>query len=163
LAIDEPSLDLGGPHGTVPDTVWRNTDGRPRQHILGLPAPGSGDMSAQRGGGWDHGNVSEVVWHCPVCGFPWEEPAWTEPAYSEESLAMFEICPRRGMQFGYHDARGIGWPGELRREHRRLRDKWAASGMPWSSSARHVPEGWDPVIQLESAGLEVSSELGDPS
>ena len=78
---------------------------------------------------------------CPVCGYGGlTEEAWTDGNPSDE------ICPSCGTQFGYDDAAGA--PGDSRRAaHRRLRERWVASGCSWSSR-RPVPEGWDPAGQL---------------
>jgi len=97
--------------------------------------------------------MPEGLWPCPVCGFLLPSPPWTEPAYSEESLAMFEICPCCGTQFGYHDTGGEGSPDELRRIHRWLRGRWVAAGMPWWSTVNEPPGHWDPAAQLDAAGL----------
>ena len=84
---------------------------------------------------------------CPVCGYrPLFEDPWTGGSPSDE------ICPCCGTQFGYDDA--AGGDVERRREvYGELRRRWVAAGFPWSSRSRRPPDGWDPIAQMEAAGL----------
>jgi hypothetical protein len=88
---------------------------------------------------------------CPVCGYPgFDEPPWTSCG-----CPSYDICPSCGIEFGYGDfgqdeiQRGNRW--------RDLRQKWIEAGMLWSSSVASRPPDWDPVKQLKSAGICVST------
>jgi hypothetical protein len=71
---------------------------------------------------------------CPVCGY--------------QNLPFppldYEICPSCGTEFEYHDAR---------RTHAQLREAWVRAGALWHSLSTPEPYGWNPWLQLVSAGL----------
>lgn len=74
---------------------------------------------------------------CPLCGYD----GLHEAAYDRSGCSSFEICRSCGTEFGYQDAR---------RSHKSLRSEWMAKGMPWHSSVKAPPPGWDPAKQLRS-------------
>lgn len=85
---------------------------------------------------------------CPVCGYP------GLPRAPRDYL----ICSCCGTEFGYHDFAVS--PAVLRK-------RWVERGAPWFSPSRRPPAGWDPMRQMEEAGLlgprvsaEVDEELG---
>lgn len=91
---------------------------------------------------------------CPVCGFgALREEAWRDGNPSDE------ICPSCGTQFGYDDAAGARGDSRLA-AHRRLRERWIASGCLWSSR-RPAPNDWDPVMQLNAIGGVRDAQSGD--
>ena len=70
---------------------------------------------------------------CPVCGFPMALPP-----------RDFHVCPSCGTEFGLDDA-GVS--------HEELRQRWLSTGPGWWSPVDPVPDGWDPIEQVHSAGL----------
>jgi hypothetical protein len=78
---------------------------------------------------------------CPVCGCALDFSPWTETWPSDE------MCPCCGIQFGNDDAAG----GYLVRStiYDHWRERWIRAGMAWNSKGIQMPEGWDPLAQLE--------------
>jgi rubredoxin len=73
-------------------------------------------------------------YQCPVCGYD----RMLEPPKS------WYICPCCGVEFENDD-------DEV--SHEVLRAEWVARGMPWFSSAKRLPIGWNGYKQLEKAKL----------
>jgi len=76
---------------------------------------------------------------CPVCGYP-------ELRHPPKN---YEICPSCGVEFEYWDCCT---------DHGVLRKQWFESGAKWWSSCDVQPEGWDPLVQLQAAGLTIPFE-----
>lgn len=72
---------------------------------------------------------------CPVCGFDME-------VRPED----YNICPSCGTEFGVHDVNA---------SISALRDVWIDSGPKWWSTVDPQPENWNPVEQMEAAGISV--------
>jgi hypothetical protein len=72
---------------------------------------------------------------CPVCGYEMEAPP-----------KDYRICPSCGTEFGVHDANASVAD---------LRDAWLRSGPKWWSKTDAQPHGWDPLGQMEEAGIVV--------
>jgi len=72
---------------------------------------------------------------CPVCGYEMEAPP-----------RDYRICPSCGSEFGVHDA-NVTIP--------ELRDAWLETGPRWWSKTDPKPTGWDPLEQMEYAGIAV--------
>jgi hypothetical protein len=70
---------------------------------------------------------------CPVCGYN----KMTRPPQD------FYICPSCGTEFENDDTVFT---------HQELRDLWVEHGARWFSRATPKPPGWNPYIQLLSAG-----------
>lgn len=69
-------------------------------------------------------------------------------AYNDANSGSDEICPSGGYQFGYDDdACGV--------THEQWRKEWIAKGMPWFSSGRKPPQGWDTKQRLLRIGVLV--------
>lgn len=84
---------------------------------------------------------------CPVCGYPeLDEPPYYPGGTAGALLGSHEICPSCGYEFGYTD-------DDLGISHEEWRKRWIARGMPWRSSVRPPPPGWDPAAQLRAAGF----------
>ena len=82
----------------------------------------------------------EMIFTCPVCGFP----DLTEPPRSPTTSAgSYEICPSCGFQFGVtDDDKGVSYL--------EWRANWIAKGMPWDSSGlEDPPPDWNPSEQLK--------------
>ncbi|RST50676.1 hypothetical protein EJI01_21390 [Variovorax sp. MHTC-1] len=77
---------------------------------------------------------------CPVCGYP----DLNEAPYDSFGCATYSICPCCGTEFGYDDS-------EV--SHSVLREKWVNGGMKWWSEYLPSSTNWNPVRQLEEAGL----------
>ncbi len=77
---------------------------------------------------------------CPVCGYD----ELKSPPYDEFNCPTYEICPSCGTEFGYDDATV---------KHSDLRAKWIKGGMKWWSNSISPPTGWEPEIQLATAGF----------
>jgi hypothetical protein len=92
--------------------------------------------------------MEKIMKHtCPVCGYP----QLAEPAYDEYKNGSHEICSSCYYHFGYDDeAANI--------THEQWREKWIKDGMPWRSSAKHRPDGWDPCQQLLNIGVRLKSD-----
>ncbi len=71
---------------------------------------------------------------CPVCGYQ----GLPRPAANDL------ICPSCGTQFGYHDCSV---------SHAELRLEWIRRGLTWHSRILSKPSGWNPYVQLFSAGF----------
>ena len=56
----------------------------------------------------------------------------------------YEICPSCGTEFEYHDAQT---------SHAELRQVWISNDAPWHSRVVAPPVGWNPYVQMTSAGL----------
>jgi hypothetical protein len=82
---------------------------------------------------------------CPVCGNPNVE------VIDDKGCTTFEICDCCGAESGYTfdtNTTEERWT-ELRRE-------WLyGRGGHWHSTISRAPNGWDPVAQMRSAGIEV--------
>jgi hypothetical protein len=82
---------------------------------------------------------------CPVCGYPQVD------VLDEQGCTTFEICDSCGAESGYtFDAKAA--------EERlcALRKEWLnVRGAKWWSTTTSPPTGWDPLAQLQAAGLEV--------
>jgi hypothetical protein len=74
---------------------------------------------------------------CPVCGFE-----------LADGVREFSLCPSCGTEFGYSDAAT---------SHEELRVRWVSLGGPWSGRPELRPLRWDPVQQLEAAGLDAAA------
>lgn len=83
---------------------------------------------------------------CPVCGYDLGFAPWQGLSASDE------ICPCCHIQFGYDDCAG-GQPEKRAAIYYDWRTEWIAEGMPWRGS-RKLPEGWDPVRQLQAIGVK---------
>ena len=85
---------------------------------------------------------------CPVCGYRLGFLPWNGKSSSDE------ICPCCYIQFGYDD-------GDVEDEIGRTlvygewRKRWIDQGMKWNSKGRIPPDGWNPVEQLRSIGVQV--------
>ncbi|WP_460042587.1 hypothetical protein [Pseudomonas sp. S2_H01] len=77
---------------------------------------------------------------CPVCGYP----ELDEPPYDGFGCASYGICPCCGTEFGYDDSTLA---------HSALRTKWISDGMCWWGKKQLIPTDWDPVRQLDDAGM----------
>ena len=86
---------------------------------------------------------------CPACGFS----GLFDPPWSAHGSQSDEICPCCGIHFGYDD--DCGGVQEARpAAYAAWRTNWQADGMRWwSNGPRQPPANWDPVQQLEAAGL----------
>jgi len=84
-----------------------------------------------------------MTFTCPVCGYD------RMPFPPEDH----HICSCCGTEFGYED---------IRRTHEELREEWLSRGAPWFSNAVRPPHGWDPIQQLQRAGLEFHAAKGKP-
>jgi hypothetical protein len=79
-----------------------------------------------------------VKHYCPVCGF----------SELSDPPADFNICPSCGTEFGYDD---------FAIDHQALRNRWIANGAQWFAGDEWPePRGWNPFIQIVSAGLATS-------
>jgi len=78
---------------------------------------------------------------CPVCGYEMEDPPKdyrVRPSY--------RICPSCGTEFGVHDVNA---------SIAELRESWMKTGPKWWSLTDTVPPDWDPITQMENAGIAV--------
>lgn len=75
---------------------------------------------------------------CPVCGYEMEAPP-----------RDYRICPSCGTEFGVNDANA---------SIAELRDAWMKTGPRWWSKTDAQPTGWDPLTQMEKAGIIVKRE-----
>jgi hypothetical protein len=75
---------------------------------------------------------------CPVCGYEMEAPP-----------KNYRICPSCGTEFGIHDANATISD---------LREAWMNTGPRWWSRTDPMPTGWDPIGQLEKAGIAVKRQ-----
>ena len=75
---------------------------------------------------------------CPVCGYEMEAPP-----------KNYRVCPSCGTEFGVHDANASVAD---------LRDAWLKSGPRWWSNSDSQPTGWDPLAQMERAGIVVKRQ-----
>lgn len=75
---------------------------------------------------------------CPVCGYEMEAPP-----------ANYRICPSCGTEFGVHDVNAT---------IAELRESWLATGAQWWSKVDPIPANWDPIAQLERAGIAVKRQ-----
>jgi hypothetical protein len=76
---------------------------------------------------------------CPVCGYP---ELYEPPRHPESGGASYEICPSCGFQFGVSD-------DDEGCSYEEWRQRWIRAGMPWSTSGRRPPPGWDPEQQMK--------------
>ena len=72
---------------------------------------------------------------CPVCGYEMEAPPRGN-----------RICPSCGTEFGLHDVSA---------SIAELREAWLVTGPRWWSMTDARPENWDPIKQMEDAGISV--------
>jgi hypothetical protein len=72
---------------------------------------------------------------CPVCGYEMEAPP-----------RDYRICPSCGTEFGVHDVNAT---------IAELRDAWIRTGPKWWSKTDAQPTTWDPLKQMEDAGIAV--------
>jgi hypothetical protein len=72
---------------------------------------------------------------CPVCGYEMEAPPQD-----------YRICPSCGTEFGVHDVNA---------SIAELREAWMKTGPRWWSPTDTVPRDWDPITQMEKAGIVV--------
>jgi hypothetical protein len=70
---------------------------------------------------------------CPVCGYEMEAPP-----------RDYRICPSCGTEFGVHDVNSTIAD---------LREAWMKTGPRWWSRTDSVPANWDPISQMEKAGI----------
>lgn len=75
---------------------------------------------------------------CPVCGYEMEAPP-----------KDYRICPSCGTEFGVHDANA---------SIAELRDAWIGTGPQWWSKTDPKPVDWDPITQMEKAGIVVKRQ-----
>jgi hypothetical protein len=61
------------------------------------------------------------------------------------------ICPCCGTEFGYDDFAMTYQEHEASLD--RLRERWLARGMPWTSRVTPHPPGWNAVEQFFAAGF----------
>jgi hypothetical protein len=81
---------------------------------------------------------------CPVCGYP---NLQEEPRGGEEIGGSYEICPSRGIQFGYDDEAGGDYTRRLQL-YKTWRQKWIDKGIPWHFAGVARPADWNPSEQL---------------
>ncbi len=80
---------------------------------------------------------------CPVCGYH----GLMSPPWTESGGGSYEICPSCSFQFGVSDDdRGISFE--------EWRNQWIREGMPWDEHRTLPPDGWDPLAQLRSIGIQ---------
>ena len=72
---------------------------------------------------------------CPVCGYQMSEPA-----------NNYNVCSSCGTEFGVSDVNS---------SLADLRDAWLESGPTWWSKAEEMPENWNPLKQMEDAGISM--------
>jgi len=72
---------------------------------------------------------------CPVCGYEMAVPP-----------KNYNTCSSCGTEFGVHDANA---------SVAELREAWMKTGPTWWSNAAPQPEKWDPITQMEKAGIVV--------
>jgi hypothetical protein len=72
---------------------------------------------------------------CPVCGYEMEAPPQD-----------YRICASCGTEFGLHDANATVAD---------LREAWMKTGPNWWSKTAPPPLNWDPITQMEKAGIVV--------
>jgi len=72
---------------------------------------------------------------CPVCGYEMEAPP-----------KDYRICPSCGTEFGVHDVNATV---------AELREAWMKTGALWWSKLDPVPANWEPITQMEKAGIFV--------
>lgn len=72
---------------------------------------------------------------CPVCGYEMEAPP-----------RDYRVCPSCGTEFGLHDVNA---------SIQELRETWIRTGPSWWSTADAKPVNWDPLAQMENAGIAV--------
>lgn len=72
---------------------------------------------------------------CPVCGFEMEAPP-----------KDYRICSSCGTEFGVSDVNS---------SIAELRESWMSTGPAWWSRYDPAPANWDPIDQMEKAGIVV--------
>lgn len=72
---------------------------------------------------------------CPVCGYEMEAPP-----------KDYRICPSCGTEFGVSDVNA---------SIAELRESWMGTGPKWWSRVDAMPANWDPIDQMEKAGIAV--------
>ncbi len=72
---------------------------------------------------------------CPVCGYEMEAPP-----------RDYRICPSCGTEFGVNDANA---------SIAELRNAWIKTGPQWWSRTDSMPPNWNPLEQMEKAGIAV--------
>ena len=81
---------------------------------------------------------------CPVCGYEMEAPP-----------KDYRICPSCGTEFGVHDVNA---------SIAELREAWMKTGPKWWSKTEPEPTPWDPLTQMEKAGIAVKRQpASEPS
>lgn len=76
---------------------------------------------------------------CPVCGYEMEAPP-----------TNYRICPSCGTEFGVHDVNA---------SIAELREAWMETGPRWWSKTDPQPVNWDPLAQMETAGIVVKRQV----
>ena len=101
-----------------------------------------------------------MLYTCPICGFDQLDQPPYDPETGNES---HDICSSCGFEYGYTDdgAASGKYPLDWTREMiiKDYREQWIESGMKWAfPDDQHnlMPEGWDPVAQLNNIGIDVS-------
>jgi hypothetical protein len=72
---------------------------------------------------------------CPVCGYQMEAPP-----------KNYRICPSCGTEFGVNDVNA---------SIAELREAWMKTGPQWWGDSDLRPADWDPMTQMENAGIVV--------
>jgi hypothetical protein len=72
---------------------------------------------------------------CPVCGYEMEAPP-----------KDYRICPSCGTEFGVNDVDAT---------IPELRESWMKTGPRWWSKVDPMPADWEPIAQMEEAGIVV--------
>jgi hypothetical protein len=75
---------------------------------------------------------------CPVCGYELEAPP-----------KDYRICPSCGTEFGVNDVNATISD---------LREAWMNTGPRWWSRTDSIPDNWDPIAQMERAGIAVKRQ-----
>jgi|SRR5208337_2074308 len=81
---------------------------------------------------------------CPVCGFEMEAPP-----------KNYNICSSCGTEFGVNDVNA---------SIAELREAWMKTGPMWWSKTEPKPTDWDPLKQMEDAGIAIRRQpASEPS
>jgi hypothetical protein len=75
---------------------------------------------------------------CPVCGYEMEAPP-----------KNYRICTSCGTEFGVSDANA---------SIAELRESWMKTGPAWWGDADAKPVNWDPITQMENAGIVIKRQ-----
>lgn len=85
-------------------------------------------------------NSEKLEFPCPACGCLLDFQPWNGASPSDE------ICPCCYIQFGLDDSADKLEQREA--IYARWRDSWVKQGMPWKSTSRPPPPGWNAKTQL---------------